>query len=43
MGNLMRFPNSAKREPVIEVWMEEHCGELGGDRAALVRSRVAGR
>ena len=29
MNQLMRFPNSVKREPAIEVWMHEHSGELG--------------
>ena len=25
----MRFPSSVKRDPAIEVWMQEHSGELG--------------
>jgi len=29
MNRLMRFPDSVKREPAIEVWMREHSGELG--------------
>ena|SRR6202040_1213954 len=29
MNQLMRFPNSVKRDPAIEVWMHEHSGELG--------------
>jgi hypothetical protein len=27
--SLMRFPNSVKRDPVIEVWMHKHFGRLG--------------
>src|ERR1043166_6732408 len=26
---LMRFPSSVKRDPAIEVWMDEHRGQLG--------------
>jgi hypothetical protein len=26
---LLRFPLSVKRDPAIEVWMQEHSGELG--------------
>lgn len=29
MNQLMRFPSSVKRDPAIEVWMQEHSGELG--------------
>lgn len=29
MSQLFRFPSSVKRDPVIEVWMHEHPGELG--------------
>ena len=29
MSQLLRFPSSVKRDPVIEVWMHEHSGELG--------------
>jgi hypothetical protein len=29
MSQLLRFPNSVKREPAIEVWMRDHSGELG--------------
>src|SRR5262245_22358471 len=29
MSQLMRFPSSVKRDPAIEVWMQEHSGELG--------------
>jgi hypothetical protein len=29
MTQLLRFPSSVKRDPVIEVWMHEHSGELG--------------
>ena len=29
MNQLMRFPSSVKRDPSIEVWMNEHSGELG--------------
>jgi hypothetical protein len=25
----MRFPNSVKRDPAIEVWMDKHSGQLG--------------
>src|SRR5215510_15895126 len=29
MSQLLRFPSSVKRDPAIEVWMDEHSGELG--------------
>jgi hypothetical protein len=29
MSQLLRFPTSVKRDPAIEVWMQEHAGELG--------------
>ncbi len=29
MNQLMRFPSSVKRDPSIEVWMDEHSSELG--------------
>jgi len=29
MSQLFRFPSSVKRDPAIEVWMQEHKGELG--------------
>jgi len=29
MRQLMRFPDSVKRDPAIEAWMDEHSGELG--------------
>jgi hypothetical protein len=29
MNQLFRFPSAVKRDPVIEVWMREHAGELG--------------
>lgn len=29
MSRLMRFPSSIRRDPAIEVWMQEHPGELG--------------
>jgi hypothetical protein len=29
MSPLLRFPSSVKRDPAIEVWMQEHRGELG--------------
>src|SRR5678809_1624567 len=29
MNQLMRFPSSVTRDPAIDVWMEEHSGELG--------------
>lgn len=29
MNRLMRFPNSAKRDPDIGAWMNEHSDELG--------------
>lgn len=29
MSQLFHFPNSVKRDPAIEVWMNEHAGELG--------------
>src|SRR6516165_2430162 len=28
-SQLLRFPSSVKRDPAIEVWMQEHSGELG--------------
>ena len=28
-GQLMRFPSAVKRDPAIDVWMQEHSGELG--------------
>lgn len=27
--SLLRFPSSVKRDPAIEMWMQEHSGELG--------------
>jgi hypothetical protein len=29
MSQLLRFPNSVKRDPAIEVWMRERSGALG--------------
>src|SRR5262245_47077315 len=29
MSQLLRFPSSVKRDPAIEVWMQEHSDELG--------------
>ena len=29
MTQLLRFPTAVKRDPAIEVWMQEHAGELG--------------
>lgn len=29
MGSLFRFPTAAKRDPAIEIWMQNHPGELG--------------
>ena len=29
MSQLFRFPGAIKRDPAIEVWMDEHSGELG--------------
>ena len=29
MSELFRFSSSVERDPAIEVWMEEHAGELG--------------
>lgn len=29
MSPLFRFPNSVKRDPAIEVWMQDHSGALG--------------
>lgn len=29
MDQLMRFPNSVKRDPAVEAWMKAHAGELG--------------
>jgi hypothetical protein len=29
MSQLLRFPSSVKRDPDIEVWMQDHSGELG--------------
>jgi hypothetical protein len=29
MNQLLRFPSSVRRDPAIEVWMQEHSGELG--------------
>ena len=34
MSELFRFSSSVERDPAIEVWMEEHAGELG----AIARS-----
>src|SRR5262245_50746806 len=29
MDNLLRFPSSVRRDPAIQVWMDEHTDELG--------------
>jgi len=29
MSQLFRFPDAVKRDPAIEIWMQEHSGELG--------------
>jgi hypothetical protein len=29
MSQLLRFPDSVKRDPRVDVWMHEHSGELG--------------
>lgn len=29
MSQLFRFPDSVRRDPAIEVWMQDHSGELG--------------
>ena len=29
MSELFRFSNAVERDPAVEVWMEEHAGELG--------------
>src|SRR5262245_38075018 len=29
MSQLFRFPNAVKRDPAIDIWMNEHTGELG--------------
>jgi hypothetical protein len=29
MSQLFRFPGAIKRDPAIEVWMQQHSGELG--------------
>ena len=29
MNQIFRFSSSVKRDPAIEIWMEEHSGELG--------------
>lgn len=29
MSDLFRFPTAVEREPAIEIWMQEHSGELG--------------
>lgn len=29
MSQLFRFPGAIKRDPAIEVWMQEHSGEMG--------------
>src|SRR5687767_7807387 len=29
MSQLLRFPDSVKRDPAIDAWMREHSGELG--------------
>jgi hypothetical protein len=29
MNQLMRFPSAVPRDPAVEVWMDEHPGELG--------------
>lgn len=30
MSQVFRFPSAIKRDPAIEIWMQEHSGELGG-------------
>ena len=29
MTQLMRFPGSIKRDPAVDAWMDQHCGQLG--------------
>src|SRR4026207_873289 len=29
MSQLMTFPTAIKRDPAIDIWMQEHSGELG--------------
>jgi hypothetical protein len=29
MSQLMRFPNSVKRDPAVDAWMDQHFGQLG--------------
>jgi hypothetical protein len=29
MSQLLRFPTAIKRDPAIEVWMQDHSGDLG--------------
>lgn len=29
MRRLLRFPGGVRRDPAVEVWMDEHSGELG--------------
>ena len=29
MSQLLRFPGSVRRDPAIEIWMQDHPGELG--------------
>ena len=29
MSQLLRFPGGVKRDPAIDVWMQQHSGELG--------------
>jgi hypothetical protein len=29
MSNLFRFATAVKRDPAVEIWMQEHAGELG--------------
>jgi hypothetical protein len=29
MSQLMRFPNSVKRDPAVDAWMDQHSGQLG--------------
>lgn len=29
MSQLLRFPSAIKRDPAIEIWMQQHSGELG--------------
>jgi hypothetical protein len=29
MNQLMRFPSAVRRDPAVEVWLDEHPGELG--------------